>query len=45
MTWLLGQRGYAYVPEHRLHEVIAIQENKTPDFYVDTGRGAQFLAG
>jgi hypothetical protein len=44
MRWLLDQRGNAYVSEDRLHEVLAIQENKRPDFYVDTGRGVRFLA-
>lgn len=42
-TWLLDQRGYSYVPENRLEQVIIIRGGKRPDFFVDTRRAVRFL--
>jgi hypothetical protein len=42
--WLLDQRGYSYIPENRLEQVVTVRGGKRPDFLVDTRFGVRFLA-
>ena len=40
-TWLLDQRGYAYITERSLDQTITIRGGKRPVFLVETGRSLE----